>query len=89
MSAFWVVKHLDVVEHISASILPGAVDLSPDSLPFQQLEKAFRHRIVMAVAPSTHAAKQVVGFQEALPVTAAELATLDALLSVKWILCFG
>jgi hypothetical protein len=53
------------------------------------LEKAFRYRVVMAVATSTHAAKQVVGFQEALPVSAAELATLDALLSVKWILCFG
>jgi hypothetical protein len=30
----------------------------------------------MAVTTSTHAAKQVVGFQEALPVAAAELATL-------------
>jgi len=26
VSAFWVVKHLDVVEHISANILPGAID---------------------------------------------------------------
>lgn len=89
MSAFWVVKHLDVVEHVSASILPGAVDLSPDPFPLQQLEKAFRYRVVMAVTTPTHATKQVIGFQEALPVTAAELATLDALLSVKWILCFG
>ena len=76
VSAFWVVKHLDVVEHISTSILPGAVDFSPDSLPFQQLEKAFRHRIVMAVATSTHAAKQVVGSQKTLPVAATELAAL-------------
>lgn len=75
MPAFWVVEHLDVIENISASILPGALDLSPDSLPLQQLEKAFRYRIVMAVATSTHAAKQVVGFQEALPVTAAEVST--------------
>jgi hypothetical protein len=89
VSAFWVVKHLDVVEHVSASILPGAVDLSPDPFPLQQLEKAFRYRVVMAVTTPTHATKQVIGFQEALPVTAAELATLDALLSVKWILCFG
>ncbi len=76
MPAFWVVEHLDVVEHISASILPGAVDLSPDPLSLQQLEKAFRYHVVMAVTTSTHAAKQVVGFQEALPVAAAELATL-------------
>ena len=89
MSAFWVVKHLDVVEHVSASILPSAVDLSPNPFPLQQLEKAFRYRVVMAFTTPTHATKQVIGFQEALPVTAAELATLDALLSVKWILCFG
>jgi len=89
VSAFWVVKHLDVVEHVSASILPSAVDLPPNPFPLQQLEKAFRYRVVMAVTTPTHATKQVIGFQEALPVTAAELATLDALLSVKWILCFG
>ena len=83
MPAFWVVEHLNVIEHISASILPSAVDLSPDPLPLQQLEKAFRYRIVMAVAPSTHAAKQVVGFQEALPVAATELTPLDALLKIK------
>lgn len=76
MLVFWVVKHLDVVEHIAASILPGAIDLSLDPLPLQRLEKAFRYRIVMAVATSTHAAKQVVGFQEALPVAATELTTL-------------
>ncbi len=76
MPAFWVVEHLDVIEHISASILPGAIGLSPDPLPLQQLEKAFRYCVVMAVATPTHAAKQVVGFQEALPVAAAELAPL-------------
>jgi len=38
--------------------------------------KAFRYRMVMAVATSTHAAKQVVGFQEVLPATATELTTL-------------
>ena len=89
MSAFWVVKHLDVVEHVSASILPSAVDLSPNPFPLQQLEKAFRYRVVMAVTTPTHATKQVIGFQEALTVTAVELANLDALLSVKWMLCFG
>ena len=89
MFALRIVEHLDVVEHVSASILPSAVDLSPNPFPLQQLEKAFRYRVVMAVTTPTHATKQVIGFQEALPVTAAELATLDALLSVKWILCFG
>lgn len=76
MSAFWVVEHLDVIEHIRASILPGAVDLSLDPLSLQQLEKAFSHRIVMAGTTPTHVAKQVVGFQKTLPVAAAELAPL-------------
>tara|TARA_Y100000758_G_scaffold83421_1_gene56548 strand:+ start:243 stop:557 length:315 start_codon:yes stop_codon:yes gene_type:complete len=89
MPALRVVKHLNVVEHSSTSILPGAVDFSPDSLPFQQMEKAFSYHVVMAVTTPTYATKQVNGFQEALPVTAAELATLDALLSVKWTQCFG
>ena len=76
MSAFWVVKHLDVVEHISAGILPSAIDLSPDPFALQQLEKAFCYCVVMTISASTHAAKQVVGFQETLPVTAAELTPL-------------
>jgi len=75
--AFWVVELLDVIESISESILPGTVDLSPDLLPLQQLEKAFGHRIVMAVATSTHAARQLVGFQEALPIAAIEMTTLS------------
>jgi hypothetical protein len=63
MPAFWLVEHLDVIEHISASILSGAVDLSSDPLPLQQLEKAFRYRIVMAVATSTHAT-QLLAFRK-------------------------
>lgn len=39
MSAFWVVEDLDVIEHIGSGILPGAVNLPPDPLPLQQLEK--------------------------------------------------
>lgn len=61
MQAFWIVKHLDVVEHISARILLGAIDLSTDSFPIQQLGTALLYRIVMAVATPTHTAKQVVG----------------------------
>ena len=76
MPAFGVVEHLDVIEHIGPGILPSAVDLSPDPFTLQQLKKALCHRVVMAVTASTHAAKHVVGFQEALPVAAAELTAL-------------
>ncbi|KJZ44458.1 hypothetical protein VC35_16625 [Pseudomonas fluorescens] len=39
MTSFWIVKHLDVIEYITTSILPRGVDFSLDSFPFQQLEK--------------------------------------------------
>ena len=49
MPAFRVVEHLDVIEHITAGILPGAVDFPLDPLLRQQLEEALRHGIVMTV----------------------------------------
>lgn len=76
MAASSVVEHLDVIEYISRGLLPCAVDLSLDPFTLQQLEKALSHRVVVAVTAPTHAAKHVVGFQEALPITAAELAAL-------------
>jgi len=44
MPAFGGVEHLDVIEHGATSILPGAVDLSLDSLTLQQLEEAYSLR---------------------------------------------
>lgn len=45
-------------------------------LPFQELEEALDHRIVMAVAAPVHAGHQIVGLQKRLPLMAAELAAL-------------
>ncbi len=45
-------------------------------LDIHKLEEAFDHRIVVAIAASTHAGYQVVGFQKGLPFMAAELAPL-------------
>lgn len=73
MPTFGVIKHLDVIEHITAGFFAGAVGFSSDAFPLQQLEKAFRNRVVVAVTASTHAADQVVGLEEALPVRTAEL----------------
>lgn len=39
MAAFYVVEHLDVIEHITPSIFPRGVDFSLDPFPFQKLEK--------------------------------------------------
>jgi hypothetical protein len=50
-----VVKHLDVVEDIGSGLIAGWLDLAADSLPFQKLEEAFGHGVVMAIAPTAHA----------------------------------
>ena len=76
MPAFRVVKHLDVIEHIGPGILPCTVDLSLDSLPFQQLKEALSHGIVVTVAASTHAGNQVVGLQKATPIATAVLTAM-------------
>ncbi|OAE12452.1 hypothetical protein AZH11_13635 [Pseudomonas simiae] len=40
MAAFYVLLHLDVIEHITKSIFPRGVDFSLGPFPFQKLEKA-------------------------------------------------
>lgn len=83
MAAFYVVEHLDVIKHITPSIFPRGVDFSLDPFPFQKLEKALGHGVVMTVASATHAGNQIVCLQKAAPIGAAVLAALDALLKVK------
>ena len=60
MSADGVVKHLNVAKHIATCFLPGGIDVLADALPFQQLEEAFCHSVVMTVASPAHAGLQVV-----------------------------
>ena len=76
MPAFWIAKHLNVIEDIQPSFLPAAVDFSLDSLTFEQLKKTFSDSVVMAVSPPAHAGLKLVGTQEILPVMTAELASL-------------
>jgi hypothetical protein len=51
-----VAKHLDVIEDISPSVLPGEIDLTANAFALEQLEEALGHRVVMAVTSPTHAA---------------------------------
>ncbi len=78
-----VIKHLDVVEHIRLGQVTGFVDPFADPFFFQAAEEGFRHRIIPAIASSTHAGIQVVGQTETMPVITAVLGALDALLRVK------
>lgn len=68
MPAFYLVEHLDVIEHITTSILPRGVDFPTEPFPFQKLKKALGHGIAMTVASATHAANQIVRFQKTAPI---------------------
>ena len=61
MTSLWVVKHLDVIEHITTSILGRGIDFSLDSFPFQQLEKTLSYGVVVAITSTAHAGDKVVG----------------------------
>ena len=64
MAAFYVVEHLDVIEHITTSIFPRDVDFSLDPFPFQKLEKTLGHGVIMTIASATHAGNQIVCTQK-------------------------
>jgi hypothetical protein len=79
MSPDGVIKHFDIIEHITPCLLAVRTDPSAYPLPLEQLEETLSHSIVMAVATSALAGYQVVCLQEMLPVVTAELATLTGL----------
>jgi hypothetical protein len=76
MSTDGVIKHLNITKDIAMRLLPGGIDVLADALTLEQLEEAFFHRIVMAVASPAHAGLQVMSGQESLPLVACKLAAL-------------
>lgn len=83
MTSNAVIEHFDVVEHIGLGQVTGFVDPLSDPFLFQTAEEGLGYRIVPTVAPPTHARFQVMGPTETMPVIAAVLRSLDALLRVK------
>ena len=55
---------------------PPFVRPPPDALPFQQLEEALGHSIIMAIPTSTHAGNQIVLAEKRLPFLTGELRAL-------------
>ena len=76
MSANGVVKHLNVAKHVAACFLSGDINVLADALTLEQLEEAFSHRVVMAVASPAHVGLQVVTNQKLLLLMACKLASL-------------
>ena len=76
MSADEVVKHLNLAKHIAACLLPIGINMLTDTFAFKQLEEAFCHSVVMAVASPAHVGLQVVTNQKLLLLMACKLASL-------------
>ena len=76
MSADGVVKHLNVAKHIAARFLLGRINVFSNALTLEQLEEAFCHSVVMAVASPAHVGLQVVTNQKLLLLMACKLASL-------------
>lgn len=76
MAAPWVVEHLGIIEHIASGSFPSRIDSPLDPFTLEELEEAFCYGVVVAVTTTTHTVHQLIGFQKALPVGAAELAYL-------------
>ncbi len=74
VAALGVVEHLDVIEVIGTGISSCWVNLAANPLALEQLEEAFGHRVVKAIATPAHTGDQVVVPQETLPVLARKLA---------------
>ncbi len=72
----WVVKHLDIIKHITAGFVSCRINPVLDPLPFEQLEETLDDSVVVTVATSTQAATQVVGLQKVLSFTTGKLAAL-------------
>lgn len=67
--------------HLPENEGPGQAFVTADTFPLEQLEEAFRDRIVMAVSAAAHAGIQIVLAQEQLPLAAGELRSLS-----EWII---
>jgi hypothetical protein len=71
-----VVEHFDVVKDILARQLPGWINPAFDAFAFEQLEKAFCNRVVMAVSTTTYTGLSMMGSQKGSPFVAGKLAPL-------------
>ena len=49
MLAFWIIEHLNVVEHILPGVVSGFVGSAPDALAFQKIEKALGNGVRFAL----------------------------------------
>ena len=74
MQAIAVVKHLNVMNHITSRIAPVTIKHPGSPLCFHAVKKTFRNSIVPAIALSAHATDHAIAPQKILVITASILA---------------
>lgn len=77
VTAFRIVKHLDVVESFPHGVVPDCVGLALDAPAFEKLQEAFSDSVVGTVSMSAHAWRQLMRHQEIAPLLAGELDGLN------------
>ncbi|MFT6558346.1 MAG: hypothetical protein ACJAYR_002216 [Sneathiella sp.] len=76
MLSVWIVKELDVIKHILASLFTGCIGLSSDPLSLQQLKEALGNGIVTTIAPTAHTSFLIMSLQKFLPLITGKLTPL-------------
>ena len=69
VTPFSVVEDFDIVKQAAGRFRPTAVPVMVDPLGFQQVEEAFRDRIVITIAPAAHAAHHFLFSENFLVIT--------------------
>ena len=64
MLAFWIVEHLDVIEHILPGFGAGLVDAPAYALALEQVKEALGDGIVVTVPAPAHRVLQIVRLDE-------------------------
>jgi hypothetical protein len=67
MKTIAVIKHLDVLDHITSRIAPSTINYIGSPFGFQTVKETLRNSIIPAIALSTHPADHAIDTQE-LPV---------------------
>ena len=62
MEAVTVIKHFNILDHITSGVVSGSINDIRDPFGFKGVKKAFHYGIVPAVALSAHTANHTVLF---------------------------
>ena len=73
MFAFWVIKHLDIIEYILPGFVPGFVKPAANPLSLEKIEETFGDSVVVAVAASAHGMLDIVCLEKSRPIYACKL----------------